>query len=159
MSVMFCQEKNDCHDRPPTQFLQQPMGSKNPLTRNCLPLAPFQLFFSRKHPRKTKSPSSLAPRRRVRTRRRGAYGKKAIRRASHLLRAPWNVHSSVLSPTRAPPHVPHLQVSAWSAWSVVRGLTNAPSRKTKFEQLRAPFVNVTEFMEHIISFCLEIYFP
>jgi len=45
MSVMLCQEKNDCHDRPPTQFLQQPMGSKNPLTRNCLPIAPFQYFF------------------------------------------------------------------------------------------------------------------
>ena len=57
------------------------------------------------------------------------FGEKAIKIASHLLRAPQSMRSSALRPTRAPPHVCHLQLSAWS---VECGLKTCTTSKREF---------------------------
>ena len=78
------------------QSLQQSMGSRNTLTRNYLPLAPFHLFFARKHPRKKKSPSCQAPPRRC-SRRFGALARRRLKEPVICCARPKTPHGPLLN--------------------------------------------------------------
>ena len=70
--VCLVRKKYVCPQPPSHPTRAAAKGPQNPLTRNFLLRAFLQSFFFRNIRENEKSPSSLAPRRRVRTRRRGA---------------------------------------------------------------------------------------